>query len=169
VYVNGHLAGEATIPADFGSLRTVTDQGLNAGFCVPTEWTQNPVSTPGVTQAWTAKDASEGIAVIRATAPGQQTNINVPKVLDIAVRKFAEPFLPPLTRVGPDEHFFFMGLSRQLELTYRYEGGFIHAGAGFDPGEAAIVVGISFGKNDRAQPVEQVFQSLSSLQQVPTG
>jgi tetratricopeptide (TPR) repeat protein len=169
VYVNGHLAGEQEIPEDFGSIRTVTDTGLNAGFCVPNAWIQNPVSTEGVTQAWTAEDGSEGIAVIRATAPGQQTNINVPKVLDIAVRKFAEPFLPPITRVGPEEHFFFMGLTRQLELTYRYKGGFIHAGAGFDPGEAAIVVGIAFGPNARIEPVDRVFTSLSSLQQVPAG
>jgi tetratricopeptide (TPR) repeat protein len=169
VYVNGHLAGQQTTPADFGAVRTVTDQGLNAGFCVPSNWVQNAKSTAGVTQAWTSQDASEGIAVIRATLPGTATTVNVPKVLDIAVRKFAGAFLPPLTGPSPPDHFFFMGLSQQLELTYRYQGGFIRAGAGFDPGEGAVVVGIAFGPTGQADPVDRVFQSLSSLQQVPTG
>jgi hypothetical protein len=169
VYVNGHLAGTETAPADFGSERTVTDAGLNAGFCVPSTWVQNAKSTPGVTQAWTAPDASEGIAVIRATLPGTSTSVNVPKILDIGVRKFAGAFLPPLSGPTAPDHFFFMGLRDQLELTYRYRGGFIRAGAGFDPGEGAVVVGIAFGPTKDSIPVDRVFQSLSSLQQVPTG
>ena len=167
VYVNGELAGTKTTPADFGEVRTVTDPGLNAGFCVPADWQQNNASTPGVTQAWT-KGATEGIAVIRATLPGEQTRVNVPKVLDIAVRNFAQPFLPALTGPGPPDHFFFMGLQNHLELTYRYKGGFIRAGAGFDPGEGAVIVGIVFGPTDRGVALDRVFQSLSSLQ-VPVG
>jgi len=169
VYVNGHLAGTGRTPADFGSERTVTDTGLNGGFCVPSDWVQNAKSTPGVTQAWTSADAKEGIAVIRATLPGKATTINVPKVLDVAVRNFAGAFLPPLTGPRPPDHFFFMGLSQQLELTYAYKGGFIQAGAGFDPGEGAVVVGIAFGPTSDAVAVTRVFQSLSSLQQVQTG
>jgi hypothetical protein len=169
VYVNGHLAGTASTPADFGPLRTVVDEGLNAAFCVPTTWIQNPVSKPGVTQAWHTRNASEGIAVIRATIPGSQTSVNVPKILDIGVQKFAAAFLPKLSRPSAPQHFRFMGLSDQLEQTYRYKGGFIQAGAGYDAGEGAVVVGIAFGSTARSIPVEQAFLSLSSLQQVPQG
>jgi hypothetical protein len=169
VYVNGHLAGTASTPADFGPLRTVVDQGLNAGFCIPTDWIQNPVSKAGVTQAWHTPDASEGIAVIRATVPGDQTSVNVQKILDIGVRKFAAAFLPPLQGPTAPQHFLFMGLTHQLEQAYRYQGGIIQAGAGYDPGEGAVVVGIAFGHTDRAKAILQAFQSLSSLQQVPTG
>ena len=52
----------------------------------------------------------------------------------------------------------------QLELTYGYQGGFIRAGAGFDPDEGAVVVGIVVGPSDRGVPLDRVFQSLSSLQ-----
>ncbi|HEY7282042.1 MAG TPA: tetratricopeptide repeat protein [Actinomycetota bacterium] len=167
VYVNGHLAGTASTPENFGSLRTVIDEGLNAGFCIPTGWIQNPVSKAGVTQAWHTPDASEGIAVIRATVPGDQTSVNVPKILDIGVRKFAAAFLPPLRGPSAPQHFLFMGLTHQLEQSYRYQGGVIQAGAGYDPGEGAVIVAIAFGHTDRVNVIEQAFQSLSSLQQVP--
>ncbi|HXJ63677.1 MAG TPA: hypothetical protein VNN79_07970 [Actinomycetota bacterium] len=169
VYVNGHLAGTASTQQDFGALRTVVDQGLNAGWCVPVTWIQNPVSKPGVTQAWHTPNASEGIAVIRASVPGSQTSVNVPKILDIGVQKFAAAFLPPLSNPSTPEHFLFMGLSDQLEQTYSYQGGFIQAGAGYDAGEGAVIVAIAFGTKERAIPIEQAFQSLSSLQQVPQG
>ena len=77
--------------------------------------------------------------------------------------------LPPLRGPSAPQHFLFMGLTHQLEQSYRYQGGIIQAGAGYDPGEGAVVVAIAFGHTDRVTAVEQAFQSLSSLQQVPPG
>jgi hypothetical protein len=93
--------------------------------------------------------------------------VNVPKILDIGVRKFAAAFLPPLRGPSAPQHFLFMGLTHQLEQSYRYQGGVIQAGAGYDPGEGAVIVAIAFGHTDRVNVIEQAFQSLSSLQQVP--
>jgi tetratricopeptide (TPR) repeat protein len=169
VYVNGHLAGTATTREEFGSLATITDKGLNASFCVPSDWRRNPASTNGVSESYVAPGAKEGMAIIRAHLPGKQTGANLPGLADIFVRSLAGAFLPPLTGPGPPDHFFFMGLTQQAEATYLYRGGFLRAGVGLDPGEGAVVIGVAFGPRTDQLGVERVFQSFSSFQAVPTG
>ncbi|MFL5799923.1 MAG: tetratricopeptide repeat protein [Actinomycetota bacterium] len=169
VYVNGHLAGTATTREDFGSLATITDKGLNASFCIPTDWVRNKASTTGVSESYVAPGAGEGMAIIRAHLPGGQTRANLPGLAGIFVRSLAGAFLPPLTGPGSIEHFFFMGLAQQAETSFGYRGGFLRVGVGLDPGEGAVVIGVAFGPKTDEPGVQRVFQSFSSFQAVPTG
>jgi len=169
LYVNGHLAATKEIPATFGPQRTVTDPGLNATFCVPGGWQQNPVSTPGVTQAWTLPDGSEGVVLIRAQIPPGLRKVPLTSILDLAVKGFASELIPSLGEPGQPSAFFFMGLTRPTELRYPYDNGALLGGIGLDPAEGAVVVGIAYGPADREAAIQLVFQSLSSYQLVPPG
>jgi tetratricopeptide (TPR) repeat protein len=165
LYINGHLVGEKSTVREFGDQETVTDDGLNAGFCVPGDWVQSPKTTLGVIQAWTSPDASQGLTIIKAPLSVFATSAKLPGILDSAVRKFASALSPPLTGPGPPHHFFFLGLAPQLEETYRYKGGMIRAGVGLDEGEGAVVIAIAFSPSHDSGTAAQAFDSLTSLQQ----
>jgi Tfp pilus assembly protein PilF len=166
VYVNGHLAGTGTADGSFGDLQTVTDPVLNAGFCVPADWTPSSSATPGVTQAWASKDESQGLVVIRADLGDAGAKASTEAILDGAVRGFARKALTGLGKPGPAQHFFFMGLDDHVELAYPYRGGIVEAGAGVDPGEGAVIVALAFGPKAQNPVIDQAFRSLSSLQPV---
>lgn len=167
LYVNGRAAGSTPIDIDFGAIRTVTDQDLNATFCMPSEWVEGELSEPGVVRDVRTAEGDAGMLIVRAPLPGGRAQRDLPALMDRLVDVFAGELGLSVQAQQGTTNFFFMGLTQPTQRLYSYPQGSLQAGIGIDPAEGAIVVAFVYGGVDDIDDLFGAFQSLNTFQPLP--
>ncbi|HEY7282387.1 MAG TPA: hypothetical protein VID47_12425 [Actinomycetota bacterium] len=172
LYVNGHLAGTAESPAEFGSLVPFTDRSVNLEVCHPPDWTLSDSSLPGFRDGVQSADRSQGVWLFRynlTTLPASVQGESPAQIAEQLLTTSAQgaglfPSTP--TAQGPAQHQPFQGLDGSTEQVFAYSGGGAVEGlAGIDAKDRAVFVAFVYGPRSRFQSANAAQGALVSVVQ----
>jgi hypothetical protein len=158
LYVDGHLAGTAESPAQFGTLVPFTDRSVNLEVCHPTDWTLSDSSLPGFRDGLQSADKSQGVWLFRynlTTLPASvqgEAPAQIAQQLLTTSAQGAGLFPSAPAAQGPVQHQPFQGLDGSTEQVFSYSGGGAVEGlAGVDTKDKAVFVAFVYGPQSQFQ------------------
>ena len=148
IYVNGTLAAQAEVVADFGQYMAFAARDLTMAFCRPTDWQRREDRIPGLVDGFANADGQYGAFAVRYGLPGsyrQLPNISA-EITDLTLTAFADwlPAQPQYLADNGTTADYFMGLSDTAWRWYDYGTGYVRVGAGVTP-DGVVLVGIVHG------------------------
>ncbi len=155
LYVNGHLAGQAETPAQFGDLRPFIDRSVNLEVCHPADWVLADSTLPGFRDGLHNPDGTQGVYLFRynlTTLPANVRQLDpadlTDRLLMATVRSNPDLFPAKAAAQGEAAHQSFQGLQGSTERLFGYQGGFAQGQAGFDPNDQALFVTFVYGPQE---------------------
>ena len=177
LYVDGHLAGDASTEVDYGSLQAFIDRALNLEVCHPKEWRLSKFGLPGSRQGFVSPDGAKGVFLVRydlALVPANLRDKPREQVTDALLQSTIQtsPFLLPGKVAGTSapQHQALMGLQGSTQRSFSYGSGLAYGNCGIDPKDGAAFVALVFGPPQSfAQPGGDLVPVVASLSEYRYG
>ncbi len=151
IYVNGRLAAEGSLGAEFGDYEAYLGRDVTAAFCRPQDWQRRDDRLPGLIDGYTSPDGQRGVYVARYSLPGSLRALSdaTTGVEDLTIDSFADwfPATPAYVEDVGTTSSYFMGLGSTAWRWYDYGTGYVRVGGGMDA-DGAVVLGMVFGEYD---------------------
>ena len=168
LYVNGRLAAQGELAADFGDFEAFMGRDLTMAFCRPSDWTRMADRLPGLIDGYVSPDGAHGIYGARYSLPGSLRSIDdiAAQIEDLTITAFSDRFpgTPTYVESSGTTDDYFMGLQRRAWRWYDYGTGYVRVGAGVTT-DGAVLVGMVYGPYAWFD-TEEPYQIIKSLIEV---
>ena len=148
LYVNGRLAAQGDVAADFGDFDAFLGRDLTMAFCRPSEWIRIEDRLPGLIDGYASADNTYGVYGARYSLPGSLRTIDdiAAQIEDLTITAFSGRFpgTPTYVESSGTTDDYFMGLERRAWRWYDYGSGYVRVGAGMTT-DGAVLVGMVYG------------------------
>jgi tetratricopeptide (TPR) repeat protein len=166
IYINGRLAAQSEVAADFGDYDAFLARDLTMAFCRPHDWVRRDDHVPGLIDGFQSADGMHGAYGARYGLPGSFRSLPdiTAQIEDLTVKSFPNlfPANPTYDESSGTTSDYFMGLSQQAWRWYDYGTGYIRIGGGMTA-DGSVVIGMVYGPYDWFSNTQEPNRILSSM------
>lgn len=148
LYVNGRLAAQGEVIAEFGELEAFMARDLTMAFCRPQDWVRVEDRLPGLIDGYASTDGDHGVLGARYGLPGSLRSLQdiSAQIEDLTIAAFSDwfPGTPTFVESSGTTDDYFMGLADAAWRWYDYGSGYVRVGAGVTL-DGAVLVGMVYG------------------------